>query len=44
MGSIVAYLLLKHILQDKRTQALPVESFMAGIIDVALHGILPADK
>jgi hypothetical protein len=36
--------LLKHIMQDRRTQALPVESFVAGITDVVLHGLLPADR
>jgi AcrR family transcriptional regulator len=41
MGSVVAYLLLKHIMHDKRTQALPIETFVAGITDVVLHGILP---
>ena len=44
MGSIVAFLLLKHILQDKRAQDLPVEAFVDGITDVVLRGILPVDK
>ena len=44
MGSIVAFLLLRHILQDERVRALPVETFVDGITDIVLHGILPADK
>jgi AcrR family transcriptional regulator len=41
MGSIVAFLLLKHILQDKQAQELSVEVFVDGVTDVVLHGILP---
>ncbi len=44
MGSIVAFLLLKHILQDPRAGELTVEETVNGITDVVLHGILPADK
>jgi AcrR family transcriptional regulator len=44
MGSVVAFLLLRHILQDERMRALPVETFVDGITDIVLHGILPADK
>jgi hypothetical protein len=44
MGSIVAFLLLRHILQDERVRAMPVETFVDGITDIVLHGILPADK
>ena len=44
MGSIVAFLLLRHIVQDERVRALPVETFVDGITDIVLHGILPADK
>jgi len=44
MGSIVAYLLLKHVLQDPRAEELTVEQMVNGIADVVLRGILPADK
>jgi hypothetical protein len=44
MGSIVAFLLLRHILQDERGRELPVETFVNGMTDIVLHGILPADK
>jgi AcrR family transcriptional regulator len=44
MGSLVAYLLLKHILQDPRANELTVEETVDGITNVILHGILPADK
>ena len=44
MGSIIAYLLLKHVLQDKLAQDISVETFVDGITDVVLHGILPQDK
>lgn len=44
MGSIVAYLLLKHVLQEKLAQERSVETFVDGITDVVLHGILPTDK
>ena len=44
MGSIVAFLLLRHVLQDERAQALPVEQVVDGITDVVLHGILPVDR
>ena len=44
MGSVVAFLLLRHILQDKHTQEIQVEAFAQGITDVVLRGILPADK
>ena len=44
MGSIVAYLLLKHILQDQRAKELTVEEIVDGITNVMLHGILPQDK
>jgi AcrR family transcriptional regulator len=44
MGSIVAFLLLRHVLQDERAQALPIERVVDGIVDVVLHGILPVDR
>jgi AcrR family transcriptional regulator len=44
MGGIIAFLLLKHVLQDKRTQETSIEALVDGITDVVLHGILPADK
>ena len=44
MGSIAAFLLLRHVLQDERAQALPVEQVVDGITDVVLHGILPVDR
>ena len=44
MGSVVAFLLLRHVLQDERGRELSVEAFVNGVADVILHGILPADK
>jgi AcrR family transcriptional regulator len=44
MGSIVALMLLRHILQDERGRELSVEAFVDGVTDVVLHGILPTDK
>jgi AcrR family transcriptional regulator len=44
MGSVVAFLLLRHILQDERGRELSVEAFVNGVTDVVLHGILPADR
>jgi TetR/AcrR family transcriptional regulator, mexJK operon transcriptional repressor len=44
MGSTIAFLLLRIVLQDKRAQDLSVEAFVDGITDVVLHGILPQDK
>ncbi len=44
MGSIVAYLLLKHVLQDPQAKELTVEEIVDGITDVVLHGILPCSQ
>ena len=44
MGSIVAFLMLRHVVQDKRAQELPIDKMVDGITDVVLHGILPSDK
>jgi AcrR family transcriptional regulator len=44
MGSTIAFILLRIVLQDKRAQDLSVEAFVDGITDVVLHGILPQDK
>jgi len=44
MGSVVAFLLLRHVLQEERGRELSVETFVNGVTDVVLHGILPADK
>ena len=44
MGAIVAYLLLKHVLQEPFTQTRAVDAFVDGVTDVVLRGILPADK
>jgi AcrR family transcriptional regulator len=44
MGSVVAFLLLRHILQDERGRELPVETFVNSMTDIVLHGILPADR
>jgi TetR/AcrR family transcriptional repressor of mexJK operon len=44
MGSVVAFLLLRHVLQDERGRELSVETFVDGVTDVVLHGILPSDK
>jgi TetR/AcrR family transcriptional repressor of mexJK operon len=41
MGSIVAFLLLRHILQEERGRELSVEAFVDGVTDVVLRGILP---
>ncbi|MBN1887506.1 MAG: TetR/AcrR family transcriptional regulator [Thermoflexales bacterium] len=41
MGSIVAYLLLRHVLGTEQGRALPLETFVDGVVDVVLHGILP---
>jgi hypothetical protein len=38
---MVAFLLLKHILQEKQAQKLSVEVFVDVATDVVLHGILP---
>ncbi len=43
MGSLVAYLLLKHVLGDEQGRALPLETFVDGVVDVVLHGILPVE-
>jgi TetR/AcrR family transcriptional repressor of mexJK operon len=44
MGSLVAFLLLRHVLQDERGRELSVEAFIEGVTDVVLHGILLTDK
>jgi len=44
MGGIMAFLLLRHVLQNERAQALPIEQVVGGITDVVLHGILPVDR
>jgi len=44
MGSVVAFLLLRHVLQDERGRELSVEAFIEGVTDVILRGILPAGK
>jgi hypothetical protein len=44
MGSIVAFLLLRHVLQDERGRELSVETFVDGVTDVILRGILPDMK
>jgi len=44
MGSVMAFLLLRNILQDERGRELSVDTFVAGITDIVLHGILPSDK
>jgi len=41
MGGIVAFLLLKHVLQDERAQELSVEKVVEGVAGTVLHGILP---
>ena len=41
MGSVVAFLMLRHILQDRRSQELPVDDVVNGIAEVVLRGILP---
>jgi AcrR family transcriptional regulator len=41
MGSLMAFLLLKHILQDERAQAMSAGTLVDGVADVVLHGILP---
>jgi AcrR family transcriptional regulator len=44
MGALVAYLLLKHVLQEPIAQARSVDAFVDGVTKVVLCGILPADK
>jgi TetR/AcrR family transcriptional repressor of mexJK operon len=44
MGSVVAFLLLRHVLQMELGRERSVEAFVDGVTDVILHGILPADK
>jgi len=44
MGSVVAFLLLRHILQEERGRELSVEAFVSGVTDIVLHGILPANR
>jgi len=44
MGSVVAFLLLRHVLQEERGRELSVGAFVDGVTDVVLRGILPADK
>jgi AcrR family transcriptional regulator len=44
MGSTIAFLLLRIVLQDKRAQDLSVDAMVDGITDIVLHGILPQDK
>jgi TetR/AcrR family transcriptional repressor of mexJK operon len=41
MGSVVAFLMLRHILQDPRSQELAVDEVVNGIAEVVLRGILP---
>jgi AcrR family transcriptional regulator len=41
MGSVVAFLMLRHILQDPHSQELAVDDVVNGIAQVVLHGILP---
>lgn len=41
IGSLMAYMILKHIMQDPSTIALSIEKFAAGMTDVVLRGILP---
>ncbi len=43
MGALVAYLLLKHIMQDKRVQDLSVETVVNGITDIVVRGIHPGE-
>jgi hypothetical protein len=40
MGSLMAFLLLRHILRDERAQELEVEALVDGVADVVLRGIL----
>jgi len=44
MGSVMAFLLLRHVLQMELGRELSVEAFVDGVTNVILHGILPADK
>jgi TetR/AcrR family transcriptional repressor of mexJK operon len=43
MGSLVAYMLLRHVLGNEQTRALPLETFIDGVVDTVLHGISPVD-
>jgi TetR/AcrR family transcriptional repressor of mexJK operon len=44
IGSLMAYMVLKHIMQDPSTIALSPEKFIAGVADVLLRGILPCSE
>jgi len=44
MGNIVAFLLLRHVLEDKQSRKLSVEAFVDSVRDVILHGIVPAKQ
>ncbi len=41
MGSLVAFLLLRHVLQDEQGREIAVDTFVDGVVDVVLRGILP---
>lgn len=43
MSSLVAYMLLKHVLGNEQTRALPRDTLVDGVADIVLRGILPAD-
>jgi hypothetical protein len=43
MGGVVAFLMLRHILEDPRSQELAVADVVNGIAEVVLLGIVPDD-
>lgn len=41
IGSLMSFMLLRHILEDERAKGLAAAEFVAGVSDIVLHGILP---
>lgn len=44
VGSLMAFLLLRHILEDTRASAIPAAEFVVGVTEVVLRGILPGER
>ena len=44
MGSLVAFLLTRHVLRNERTLALSTETVVKGITDIVLRGSLPLQQ
>jgi len=41
IGSLLAYVVSRHILKDPLAQQVPQDRLVEGVVDVVLHGILP---